>query len=62
MRKKIRCKNIFSITAWALFLFRSLTLETDRLKRLEEDLRKREVTLSNMEVHVDQQVQMKLNK
>lgn len=44
------------------FMFRSLTLEVDRLKRLEDDLRKREVTLSNMELHVDQQVQMKLNK
>lgn len=42
--------------------FRSLTLEADRLKRLEDDLRKREVALSNVEVHVDQQVQMKLNK
>ncbi|CAF1202029.1 unnamed protein product [Rotaria sordida] len=41
---------------------RSLTLETDRLKRLEDDIRKREVTLSNTEIHVDQQVQMKLNK
>jgi hypothetical protein len=39
-----------------------LTLETDRLKRLEDDLRKREVTVSNTEVHVDQEVQMKLNK
>ncbi|CAF1252804.1 unnamed protein product [Rotaria sordida] len=38
------------------------TLETDRLKRLEDDIRKREVTLSNTEIHVDQQVQMKLNK
>jgi len=44
------------------FLLRSLTLETDRLKRLEDDLRKREVTVSNTELHVDQQVQMKLNK
>ena len=43
-------------------LFRSLTLEADRVKRLEDDLRKREVTLSNTEVHVDQQVQMKLSK
>ena len=43
-------------------LLRSLTLETDRLKRLEDDLRKREVTVSNTELHVDQQVQMKLNK
>lgn len=43
-------------------LFRSLTLEVDRLKRLEDDLRKREIALSNVEVHVDQQVQMKLNK
>ncbi|CAF2581569.1 unnamed protein product [Rotaria sp. Silwood2] len=41
---------------------RSLTLETDRVKRLEDDIRKREVTLSNTELHVDQQVQMKLNK
>ncbi|CAF1431566.1 unnamed protein product [Rotaria sp. Silwood1] len=41
---------------------RSLTLETDRLKRLEDDIRKREVTLSNTELHVDEQVQMKLNK
>lgn len=48
-------KNVFII-------FRSLTLEADRLKRLEDDLRKREVTLSNTELHVDQQVQMKLNK
>ncbi len=39
-----------------------MTLETDRLKRLEDDLRKREVTVSNTELHVDQQVQMKLNK
>ncbi|CAF4941028.1 unnamed protein product, partial [Rotaria magnacalcarata] len=44
-----------------LFLFRSLTLEADRVKRLEDDIRKREVTLSNTELHVDQQVQMKLN-
>ncbi len=43
-------------------LLRSLTLETDRLKRLEDDLRKREVTVSNTEVHVDQEVQIKLNK
>ncbi|CAF4378811.1 unnamed protein product, partial [Rotaria sp. Silwood2] len=35
---------------------------TDRVKRLEDDIRKREVTLSNTELHVDQQVQMKLNK
>ncbi|CAM4891276.1 unnamed protein product [Rotaria socialis] len=41
---------------------RSLTLEVDRVKRLEDDIRKREVTLSNTELHVDQQVQMKLNK
>jgi len=44
------------------FSLRALTLETDRLKRLEDDIRKREVTLSNTELHVDQQVQMKLNK
>jgi len=44
------------------FLLRSLTLEADRLKRLEDDLRKREVAVSNTELHVDQQVQMKLNK
>jgi len=37
-------------------------LETDRLKRLEDDFRKREVVLSNTELHVDQQVQSKLNK
>ncbi|UJR13726.1 hypothetical protein I4U23_000737 [Adineta vaga] len=41
---------------------RSLVLEADRVKRLEDDIRKREVTLSNTELHVDQQVQMKLNK
>ncbi|CAF1289966.1 unnamed protein product [Adineta steineri] len=41
---------------------RSLTLEADRVKRLDDDIRKREVVLSNTEVHVDQQVQMKLNK
>ncbi|CAF1014534.1 unnamed protein product [Adineta ricciae] len=41
---------------------RSLTLEADRVKRLEDDIRKREVGLANTELHVDQQVQMKLNK
>ncbi|CAF0952557.1 unnamed protein product [Adineta ricciae] len=41
---------------------RSLALEADRVKRLEDDIRKREVGLTNTELHVDQQVQMKLNK
>jgi len=39
-----------------------LALESDRVKRLEDDIRKREVILSNTELQVDQQVQMKLNK
>ena len=49
-------------TSWMNDLCRTLTLETDRLKRLDDDMRKREVILSSTEVHIDQQVQMKLSK
>ena len=32
------------------------------MKRLEEDIRKREATVANVELRIDEQVQMKLNK
>jgi hypothetical protein len=39
-----------------------MTLEADRLKRLDDDIRKREVIVAHADVRVDEQVQMKLNK
>ncbi|CAF0920344.1 unnamed protein product [Didymodactylos carnosus] len=40
----------------------AITLEADRIKRLETDMSKRELTLQNTELYIDQQVQAKLSK
>ncbi|CAF0780124.1 unnamed protein product, partial [Didymodactylos carnosus] len=41
---------------------RAITLEADRIKRLEADMSKRESILKNTEIFIDQQVQTKLSK